>query len=79
MTHSASVVKAQAHVHAWHVHNATPVVGTPQNITPAQRRERALAQSAAAAYDMAGDERALRAIYAGRYPEWQYGRHYQAQ
>jgi hypothetical protein len=50
-----------------------------QVITPEQRRERALAQSAAAAYELAGDERALRAIYAGRYPEWQYGRHSQAQ
>lgn len=48
-----------------------------QVITPAQRRERALAQAAAAAYEMAGDERALRAIYAGRNPEWQYGRYYQ--
>ena len=56
----------------------TPAVEV-QVITPEQRRERALAQCAAAAYELAGDERALRAIYAGRYPEWQYGRHSQAQ
>ena len=69
--------KAQAHVHAWHAHTATPVVGTAQVITDEQRKAKALARLAAVRYELAGDEKALRAIYAGKYPEWQYGRYYE--